>query len=524
MTLEELRQFRIRAKSQGYTDQEINSYLSNGDNLQARQKAEQASKPTPLNTQSVAQPKRPLLQRIGSGLDTVFGGGKIGEAIGGVIARHGEQGKRLAAVDPVFAKQGFGGALGSGVSGKQIAGSALKGAVSIGAAALPGAGTALGKVGQGIALGYATDVAAKLENNKINFTPGVGTAVGGFLPILGKALGVGSKKMLGFTSGAGDDVITRAIKNPRAVSAAVKEFARNPEMKQELVERAKSAIQSFLDDRGDEFATRVSKMQAKAPVPKTIASNAFKDSVKKFRGIVDENGVLQFGDTTLTDLDQRNLQKAWGKLRSWKNVTPQGLEDLRQAIGNLMDDYNAVGNSRANVVLGEVKQKLTGEMSALIPGYGQTLEKYGAKTQIARAVLSELSLKNSNAKPSTQLNKVMALFRRDPVTIDKLVKIMGKDQANLFLDDLAGAVLAQWLPDGMTRQITEGLVGAAGLGLMAGGALSPNLIPAAAMASPKLVGKAATAVGRAKQVGLDTAARRFTTIGGGRIAGQGSPE
>lgn len=478
----------------------------------------------PLNQQQNAFPtkapeqvQRSFLDKLGSGFDTVFGGGKVGESIGGLYARYIDpQGRRLAAMDPEFAEKGFGGFAGSGVTGKEIAGSALKGAVSVGAAALPGAGSLIGRVGQGVALGYASDVASNLEQNKVDFSPGFGTAVGVALPVAAKALGTLLKSTLGATTGVGKSVIERAVQSPNEVNQAIRQYARDNASKQGLVERAKEAVQTYLNKRSMDYGDLISKITLDKPFSKKEIVTQFTDQLSKFKGQI-VNGELKFNSSKLTATDKSDLQSFWQGLKEWTDFTPTGLDDLRQFIGNNINDFSAGKNSRASVALGNLKKFVTTGLEQRAPGYKQILGDYGKKTQTAKDLLAELSLKSGNAKPSTQLNSILKLFKKDPEVIKNLTEVMGEQEANKLLNEISGALLSDALPQGISGLIKEGGLTLGGLyALISGTVTLPTILGAAATTSPRLVGEASTLLGKGLKKGLGTGVRRAATISAGR--------
>lgn len=127
--------------------------------------------------------------QVGAGVtDAIFGGGKVGEAIGTQAAKMG-----LTGLSPEERQY-----VSKGPTAGEIAGSAaqsallftpvgkLAGAVTKGLSKLgvPAAQT-LGRVGTGAGLGYAYDVASGMERGESvgdTLTPGLGTIIGGAIP------------------------------------------------------------------------------------------------------------------------------------------------------------------------------------------------------------------------------------------------------------------------------------------------------------------------------------------------------
>ena len=436
--------------------------------------------------------------------------------------------------------------IGKAPTTKQIIGSALQtGLTALSAGSLPGAkigkipgltkgvpfastvSSALGGTGKvaqtaakmaaGGSLGYGFDVANNLQTGKPTFKPGLGTGIGTSIPFASALIGNLTKKTVGVTSGVGKNVIQQALDDPNAVSKAASQYAKSPETKTELVEKAKMAIGDFLNSRNDTFGSAINSMKSAQPLYKEAVVNSFEKNVNRFRGQI-KDGALVFGDTSLSKSDQNNLREAWDVISKWKDNTPKGFDTLRQAIGNLIDDFKVAGNTRANVILGQTKKELTEYISKNVSGYSDVLAKYGADSQVAREIFKELGL-SANAKPSTQLNGVLRLFRKDKNVLRNLETALGKEQANKFLSEIAGAILSEWVPSGKVGNATRVLLGsgAVGSGLLAG---NPSALTAAAagaaMSSPRIVGKAATTIGKAAQSGITTGAGRIITSGASR--------
>lgn len=397
-------------------------------------------------------------------------------------------------------------------------GQVLNKAVDVAKPVLEGGGM-LGKILRGAAQGYGFDVASAANANKDNiFKPGLGTAVGGVLPGLLKVGGMALKGTTSLLSGASQQAIQRAIDNPDAVGAAVKQFANNPGSEQSLISTAKDALNSFLQDRNKQFGDSLSSMVASSPIDKQTVLDSFAKQVANFGGKITENG-LEFGDTALTSTEQKSISDVYDIVKSWKDVTPQGMDTLRQRIGKEMSNFRFANNGQDNVVLSGIKNDLTNLMKSKIPGYDKMLSDYGTQTQAAKDLAGELSLKG-NAKPTTQLNQIMKIFKKDPSVTANLVKVMGQDGANKFLDDVSGSILSKWLPQG---RFASGLDAALQIG---GGALttlthSPYAMGAeaatAAASSPRLVGLAARTAGRAIQSGAGGLLRGLATQQASRI-------
>jgi len=383
--------------------------------------------------------------------------------------------------------------------------------LSTGAAAPATAGL---KILQGAGIGAESGFGNAAANNAsakdVAESTALGATIGAAIPAVTSLLGTIVKNGVGALSGTGSKVIQQAIDNPGEVSDAISAYAKNPEGKMDLVSRAKDAIGKFLQGRNEAYGSALDGMTAKAGFQgKQAVVDSFEENIAKFGGKISQKegsvGDLVFTDSPLSKADQANLQEAWQKINEWQNTSVKGLDGLRQAIGNLMDDFKFAGNSRANVVLGNVKGDLTSALSDATDGaYKDMLSKYGQQTQVSKNLLKELSLAGS-AKPSTQLNQIMKLFNKDPQVMDALVQVMGKDGAQAFQNDIAGAILSSWTPIGSLSNLFR-TVGEVGAGVEAVASGNPWLgaatVASLGASSPRIAGNVATAFGGAAEKGI----------------------
>lgn len=434
------------------------------------------------------------------------------QALGGDLANEGKETTDLGT---------------GGLTNREVIGSA----VQLGANALPGAGKGASlweKAALGGGAGYVMDIGNKMQGDKSgapgdvlpsagDLIPGAGAAIGAALPFAAEFAGFLAKNVAGFTSGTGAEALERAAKDPDTVGAAVKKYATTPESKQSLVDRAKAAIMSFTQGKQDEYGEAIDKLAGNAETANTgpAVVDSFMENVKKFGGDVSDKGELSFTNSTLTKSDQNAVSAAWDTVKNWTDDTPKGFDNLRQAIGNHMDEFRMAGNDRANVILGGVKDALTSDLTQNIPGYGDILEKYGNKSEVTKQIIKELQL-GGGAKASTQLNNVMRIFKKDPTLQQHLVDVMGQKGADDFLNEISGAVLSSWVPEGKLMPLLKGAgeVGIAGGAALAGGA-GAAVIPAvagAASMSPRIVGAGARAVGKLGEKGVGRAAQKAATM------------
>lgn len=322
-------------------------------------------------------------------------------------------------------------------------------------------------------------------------------------------------KIAGFMSSTGTQVLERAMKFPKAIEDAVNTYAKNPEQKIELVQKAKDAITSFNQAKSDAYGKGLEALKPKNSFNGiSPATDAFTKKIKSFGGYFDSKGELAFKNTTLTPQDQLDLKQVWKTMDEWTDHSVKGVDNLRQAIGNQLNEFKLRGgNPRSSVVLGDTISALINSTDKNVPGYKSLLKDYGLKSEQAKNLVSELSA-GGNAKPSTQLKAVMNLFNKDASVMKNLESIMGKKDAEDFLNEISGAMLSEWLPaNKIGTAIRASGEAAAGAGAIAAGAGSvptgaAGLAGIASM-SPRIVGKVATTVGKIAPV-LPTVRRAVT--------------
>jgi hypothetical protein len=170
----------------GLTREQLEEMGAQPVGLTAQQLQSQGARPLDgFGTIAKAQePQKSLGQKVldaGTSVANFFGAKGISEQFGADIARaQAPQDQKNLIAYPSF---------------KQVAGSALQ----TGANFIPGAGTGASlatKVGMGAATGYAMDVGSKLQdpNRSVSksLIPGIGTAIGGALPLAGAAFKLGN--------------------------------------------------------------------------------------------------------------------------------------------------------------------------------------------------------------------------------------------------------------------------------------------------------------------------------------------
>jgi hypothetical protein len=134
------------------------------------------------------------------------------------------------------------------------------------------------------------------------------------------------------------------------------------------------------------------------------------------------------------------------------------------------------------------------------------MESYGEAAEAMKDLKKTLSLESGGkTNPDTALRKLLSIMRDNVqtnygrrVTLAEELESIG---GNKFINKIAGQDMASLTPKGMLGRILGG--GAVGYGAATGGLgglLTPGAIPAAALASPRVIGETAQLAGQASRV------------------------
>lgn len=413
---------------------------------------------------------------------------------------------------------------GFGMSDKQVLGSALGTGVDVLAGgSLPGQGASsfamskgtpvatslLGKTLEGAGLGYGFDVSQNLQQNKDNYLqPGLGTAIGGALPGVMAGAGALTKSIIGKYSPVSNDLINFTQQHADEVQQTVKKYASTPEAKEGLVNRAMGLIDDLNHQRQVEYGQALSGLTTQEELTTQPAVEAFKAAVKDELGgragqEVSFGDNLAFKNTKLAPEEQSALNELWKTINNWTDYTPQGLDALRQRVANT----NVTGY--AGTIVGQTRKALEDYLTEKVPGYSDMLSQYVDQSSLLKSLKAELSA--SSNSPTTKLNKLLSIFNQKSPLRQNLIKQLGP-RGDELLNDIAGAILSDWLPHGGLGNTLRGMLQA---GTLTAGLFNPAAFGAAAAeglaSSPRVIGQGAIMAGKAAQTGIGTGIRRGLT-------------
>jgi hypothetical protein len=291
----------------------------------------------------------------------------------------------------VKAQKGFGEG-----GGMQVAGTALEQAstytpygrvasamakgIAKGAPALANTG---GFVGAGVLGGYGFDVAQGLKEGEPDLTPGLGTAIGGAIPLVPSvAKGVGSALKFGTAQSTGltPETISTLLTNPKALTDAQKEGLSRVSLSQE-VKRAFNERIKQLSYTGKAYGN------IRGTVKNITLDEDIPTKVLNKYGVKIEDGKVVVGpeSTPLKSGDRSALEDFIAQYGNVKTLTPNGILNVRQALDNLaVFEQGKSGVSKAIATV--LRKEYDAVAKKALPQLEKLDTKYAPEKKLIRAL------------------------------------------------------------------------------------------------------------------------------------------
>ena len=320
-------------------------------------------------------------------------------------------------------------------------------------------------------------------------------------------------------NGVSAETIQNAFDNPEKTISAIKEYANNPQAKQDLLKKAEDSFDSIVSERNDTYNSAMKEIQNKTI--QNSKGEIFYDGKKvnldlsgvmdnfkkifnsnKIKTSVSDNGLsLDFSRTPIPTSQQKNINDLVERINKWDDATPEGLNDLRQIIGSY---YEVGGNNQYNQIVTRLKSGLTdysnsnfSELETLNSNYSEASDFIG---QLKKEIFGK-----SDISPTTKISRLMGVIKPGNPYRTKLIETLGAQSGTDLINAIQGAALSEWLPKNKVASLlAEGL--GAGEALLNPLSIPHLLAPAigvAAMSSPRVVGTAAASLGKLAQTKLN---------------------
>ena len=323
-----------------------------------------------------------------------------------------------------------------------------------------------------------------------------GAAIGGALPVgvkvagqtgnlIRKGTGAVARNVTGLMSGVGGEAVGTAYQAGRTGGTSFLDNMRGNVPFTDVLDDAKSALTKMRMDRAAQYRQGMAGVSADktvidfAPIDNAVGSlksmGNYKGQVinKNASGAVDE----------IAELVER-----WKGLDPAEFHTPEGLDALKQAIGDIRDatQFGTPARKAADTAYNAVK----GEINKQAPTYAKVMKDYTQASETLKEVERALSLGNK-ASADTSMRKLQSLMRNNVNTNYSnrlgLARTLESNGAEI-LPAVAGQAMSSWTP--------RGLAGATATPLAAIAAYTNPLALAALPAtSPRMLGEMAYGLG-----------------------------
>lgn len=416
------------------------------------------------------------LQQMGAQPDSImYQGGKLTGEIAGT-----------AGVPGVLAK----GAQAIGMAPK-VVNAIASGGFNIGGAPATSAAGKVVNAGIRTAGGAATGAAAAGLVNPED--AGTGAIIGGAMPgavkvagEAGKAIKSATANVLGATTGTSAETVRAAY---NAGKNGITEFTDNMRGKvgfDDVVASAKEGLARMREARGNQYRSGMVDISN----DKTILDFAPIDSaMNRVMSIGNYKGVQTNKHASDVVNELNATVSNWKSLDPKEYHTPEGLDALKRAIGDIRDStqFGTPSRKAADAVYNSVKN----EISAQAPTYSKVMGDYAEASKTLDEITRTLSI-GDKASKDTAIRKLQSLMRNNAQSnYGNRLSVANEleQQSGISLTpSIAGQAMNTWMPRGMTGAIEKAGMGGAAL-------FNPSILAAAPLASPRVIGELANAFG-----------------------------
>lgn len=479
-------------------------YQLEGVDMKAASARVQVTQPTTPPKQEA--PAGDFRDKAANTLDAVFGGGKIGEAIGTKIAKARATDDERQYID-------------DGPSAGQVAGDAARvglnfaplgkmGAIATRGAAALGIGKKTAKVAGNAVAGGATgagfDVADDVAENR-DVSVGAGAAIGAGLPVVGGVTGAvtnlaakgaakAGSEVSGALTGTSAETLEQAFIAARNGGEEAERFTQalrgntTPEaLVGQLREQVGVVSAARSKDYKQSLATLGDQMLSTAK-----ARTGFLQSLKETSISIGDDGLLDFSKNKLrtSPQAQSKLQQVWSELQKLpEKASLTDIDTTRQAIKDIALAGDDASANLANKLIDDAVRSVrkTGEQ---VKEYGAMLDRFGETSEFLDELNRGLSSGDRATIDQTYRRMATALKTNNEQRM-KLVQELDEATDGSILSQISGQQLSEAMPRGIFRQIAAGIAG----GAVLTGGVSTTLLPALVLASPRVSGELVRALG-----------------------------
>jgi hypothetical protein len=310
--------------------------------------------------------------------------------------------------------------------------------------------------------------------------------------IVSKATGEVGANVLGVTTGAGTEAVKEAVRAGKAGGTKGEAFVENMRGggdMEDILAQAREAVGNMRKDASEAYRNG-------------MVDVAKDKTILEFQPIYDRLGKLRdrayMGDKVKNPSAAAVYEKAKGIVDDWaagdpaQFHTPEGMDGLKQRLGDLSNDFATDNNRRAASIATGIYGEVRDVIGKQAPGYYKVMREYQTAAEKLADIERSLSLK-SGAPVDTSIRKLQSILRNNANTNygrrADLGRTIEEAGADTMFPSLAGQQLNATTPRGLGAVTAGGGV----MGAIPTGGTSLIALP---LTSPRLVGEAAYAGGR----------------------------
>jgi len=344
--------------------------------------------------------------------------------------------------------------------------------IQTGANFIPGAGKGLGllaKTAIGAGTGLAFDAGSNLQNKSSiteALTPGVGTAVGGALPVAGavikpvaKIVGRLFKGLGSGLSGVSTDTIEKIVSNPETAQKVSDRLAKsgNNKILEENTKKIVNGVSTIKREASDAFSKGLDELSEVDIVPENIRTGVV-GALEKNGISVADNGISFSGADFLDNNVQKKAENVINLINNTKDLSGTGVRKLIDIVDNAKFKSAPDGERQAfNALMNDMKAGLREGVSKSTSKLDEINAKYSQDLQLAETVediFGNVQYKNlpELVKASKKLETLFAQKGLAPEVVDDFLTRIGENA-----DDFKTSEAVRQISNKSTGANTTGL-------------------------------------------------------------------
>lgn len=328
---------------------------------------------------------------------------------------------------------------------------------------------------------------------------GTGAGVGAAIPIAGKAAPAVGGAIADLVGGLGTHTGGEGLRTAARVGMeggqAKQSFVDNLRGNVPMTDVLETAKSNLAQMRADKTSAYKSGMQGVSNDKTVLNFNPIAQELNNVSGMGNFKGKITNKSTADTQAELKSLVDDWGSSNPAEFHTPEGLDALKKAVGDLRESTPFGTPSRK--VADSVYHSIKNEITKQAPDYANTMKGYAEASEQISEIEKALSLGNK-ASVDTAMRKLQSLTRNNVNTNYgnrlNLAKALEQQGGQDIMPALAGQSLSSITPRGLGGAVA-GATGVAGAATM-----NPAIIAALLAQSPRLMGETALKTGQLAKV------------------------